>query len=116
MSRLTIRPWAWLSGPAATPAVLAATGRPWLAVLSLGLVVCLLGVTLLQDLRSQERREQAALLLAPLASQADADPAAVLRAVQRETGGAGGADDATQPGAEPCDRLARRWWTLLPRR
>jgi hypothetical protein len=112
MNRLTIRPWVWLPGPAATPAVLAATGRPWLAVLALSLVACLLGLALVQDLRSQERREQAALLLAPLATEANADPAAVLRAVQPEAG----EQDATDAGPGPCGRLPRRWWDVLPRR
>jgi hypothetical protein len=115
MSRLSIRPWGLLSGPAATPAVLAATGRPWLSVLALGLVVCLLGLTLVQDLRSQERREQVALLLAPMAREADADPAAVLRAVQPEPGGAGGEDDTAVPEPGPCERLPRRR-RVLPRR
>jgi hypothetical protein len=110
---------ALLSGPGATPVVLAATGHPWLAVLALALVVCLLGLTLVQDLRSQERREQAALLLAPVASEARADPAAVLRAVQPQAGPAGEAeacDDAAGQGEVIRDCPPRRRWVVRLRR
>jgi len=115
MSGLRARPSVWLSGLGATPAVLAATSRPWLAVVALALVVCLLGLTLMQDLRSQERREQAALLLASVAKEGNADPAAVLRAVQPDSGGAE-AGDTTPSRPAPCPRPPRRPWSVRPRR
>jgi len=117
MTGLRARPSVWLSGLGATPAVLAATGRPWLAVVALAFVAFLLGLTLIQDLRSQERREQSALLLASVAKEANADPAAVLRAVQPDSAsGADAGDDPTSSRPAPCPRPPRRPWTVRPRR